>query len=107
MPAKTIKAVASRTRKPLRADQRITPASRLALRRREGLQGGAQIALGIDQKVGAGDDLLAFAHAVEHRGVTAGAGAELHRARFIAPLAAIDQNGLPCAGVEHRGIRHR
>ena len=54
------------------------------------LQRRAQIAFGIDEKIGAGDDLLAGFHALGHLDPIAALRAEAHRARLEAAFAAID-----------------
>ncbi len=76
------------------------------LRLVEGLQGGLQVALGIDEEGGGGDHLLAALHAVQHLDIAAAGTAELDLAWLETALALGDEDDLPCAAVDHRARRH-
>jgi hypothetical protein len=52
-------------------------------------------------------DPLAGAQAVEHRHLFVVAGAETHFARRETPFAAVDEDDLPPAAVDHRRVGHR
>ena len=67
-------------------------------------QRGLQIALGVDQEVGGGDDGVALGKTFADFDVAVAAPPGLDLARLEAALALVDQHGLPAAGVQHRAL---
>ena len=63
--------------------------------------GGLQVALGVDQEVGGDDDLLAFAHALDHLDEVLAAPAELDFARLEAPFGELHEHDAARSGVDH------
>ena len=63
-----------------------------------------QIALGVDEEIGRGDDLLADLQAVHDLDIALAAPAKLHRARLEAALALGHEHDLARAAVDHRAV---
>src|SRR6202011_356369 len=70
-------------------------------------QRGLELALGIDQKIGGGDDALACAETLQHDEIVTGPRAELDFPRLKISAAAVHECDLARAGVNHSRSRNR
>lgn len=75
-------------------------------RRREALQRGLEVALGVDQEVGARHHALARLQARQHLDAVAEAAAQSDLARGVAARGRLNEHDLPRAAVDHGGRRH-
>ena len=71
--------------------------------RAEGAEGAPQVALCVDEEVGARDDALTLDEPVKHFGIVIAAAAELHVPRLVPAGTALHQHEEAGAAVEHRG----
>src|SRR5207249_2441752 len=69
--------------------------------------GRLELALGVDEEVGAGHDAFPGGEAFQHLDVVVEAAAELHVARHELSVGRRDEDHLPAAGVEHGGLEAR